>query len=140
MDPGRRAHLRKAARVRDESQQDKRFRLALSQADADKAEANRKADRVKEQKAAEKRDKLQAFKPVLDLMKLEEMTVNGDLASRIRQQLIWHRDIGNDTNLKGIHKMNKEEAWANMICAVQRHHDGVSSMTGTEILYSSTVD
>ena len=98
MDPGRRAHLRKAARVRDESQQDKRFRLALSQADADKAEANRKADRVKEQKAAEKRDKLQAFKPVLDLMKLEEMTVNGDLASRIRQQLIRHRDIGNDTN------------------------------------------
>jgi multidrug resistance efflux pump len=140
MDSNGRRHLRKVARTRDESHQDKKFRVALSQADADKVEANRKADQVKEQKASERREILQAFKPILSLPELKKMTVDGDRASRIRQQLIWHRDIGNDVNLKGIHKMNKEVAWANMVCAVRRHCNGTSSMKGMQLMYFFIVD
>jgi len=140
MDPNGRRHLRKAARARDESRQDKNFREALAQADADKAEANREADQVKEQKASKKRETLQAFKPILSLSKLRKMTIENDRAWRIRQQLVWHRDIGNDVNLKGIHKMNKEVAWTNMICAVQRHHKGISSTKGVQPVCSFTVD
>jgi len=140
MDPDGRRYLRKAARAHDESHQDKKFREALAQADADKAEANREADQVKEQKASKKREILQAFQPILSLSELQEMTVKKDRAWRIRQQLVWHRDIGNDVNLKGIHKMNKEVAWANMIDAVQRHHKGMSSTKGVQPVCSFTVD
>lgn len=132
MDSDGRRHLRKAARTRDESHQDRKFREALAQADADKAEANRKADQVKAQKAAKREETLKEFKPILSLSKLKEMTVEDDRLTRIRQQLTWHRDIGKDVNLKGIHKMKKEEAWTNMIHAVQRHCKGIPSPQGMQ--------
>ena len=130
MDSNSRRHLRKVARTRDESHQDRKFREALAQADADRAEANRRADRVKAQKAAEKQEILEAFQPILSLTELKELTAGKDRLSRIHQQLVWHRDIGKNVNLKGIHNMNKEQAWANMICAVRRHNKGISSTKG----------
>jgi len=130
MDPDGRCHLRKAARARDESGQDRKFREALAQADADKAEAGRKANQVKEEKATKKREILEAFQPILSLAKLKEMTIKEDRLSRIRRQLVWHRDIGKDANLKGIHNMNKNKAWTNMICAVRRHCEGTSRIKG----------
>lgn len=131
MGPDGRRYLRKAARARDESHQGRKFCEALAQADADKVEANRKADQVRAEKASKKREILEGFQPILSLAELEKMTIVTDRLTRIRQQLIWHRDIGNDVNLKGIHKMKKEEAWTNMIDAVRRHCDGVSSAQGT---------
>ena len=132
MDAGGRAHLRKAARVRDESRQDKAFRVVLSQADADKAEANRKADQVKEQNAAEKRRILEAFKPTLSLTELVKKTIDGFGAPAIREQLKWHRDIGGNPNLKGLSHMTKQVAWDNLLRAVQRHHEGISPAGGME--------
>lgn len=130
MDQDGRRYLRKAARTRDESYQARKFRKTLAQADADKVEANRKADRVKAEKAAKKRGVLEAFQPILSLAELKKMTIANDRLTRIRQQLVWHRDIGKDANLKGIHKMKKEVAWDNMVRAVQRHCEGTSSAQG----------
>ena len=125
-----RSYLRQATRAHGKGNQNRQFRETLAQADADKAEVNRKADQVRVQKATKKQEELDTFQPVLDLLELKKMGIGKDRLPRIRQQLIWHRDIGKDVNLKGIHGMNKEEAWGNMICAVRQHQKGASSTKG----------
>lgn len=100
------------------------------QADANKAEANRKLDQARAQKAAKKQEELEAFQPILHLTELKKLGIEKDHLPRIRQQLVWHRDIGKDVNLKGIHGMKKGEAWVNMVHAVRRHQEGTPSIKG----------
>lgn len=72
-------------------------------------------------------DKLEAFEPILSLKRLKDMTVDGDRADRIKEQLSWHKRVGGDVNIPaGFHAFRKTKAWVAMIKAVQRHQHGVA--------------
>ena len=131
MSPEGRQHLRKVARQRDASQAHARFHLA--QAEVDTAEAKERceaAEKAKE-KAAERQEFLEAFKPILDLNQLQKSGSGGDTAKRIQTQIMWHRRIGGDVNIPtGVHKMKKAKAWVIMVQAVRRHLSGTSADKG----------
>jgi len=114
-------HLRKVARERDTGQAHAKFRLA--QADADMAEAKEQreaADKTKE-KATKRQELLEKFEPTLDLKRLETGS-GGYTVKQIREQITWHRKIGQDIHIPtGVHKMKKAEVWVVMVRAVRRH-------------------
>jgi hypothetical protein len=131
MSPEGHQHLRKVARQRDASQAHARFRLA--QAEADTAEAKERCEAAKKAKgkAVERQAFLEAFKPILDLNRLQKSGSGGDTAKRIQTQIMWHRRIGGDVNIPtGVHKMKKTEAWVIMVQAVRRHLSGTSANKG----------
>lgn len=135
MSPEARQHLRKVARQRDSSQADARFRLAQAETDiAEGKERRIAADRAKE-KAAERQEFLEEFKPTLSLNELQDHDhggLKGFTAERIKNQIRWHRSIGNDSHIPtGVSKMKKAAAWIVMVRAVRRHLRGTSSDEGT---------
>jgi hypothetical protein len=55
------------------------------------------------------------------------MSVDGDRSERIKQQLSWHKQIGQDVNIPaGFHAFRKAKAWVTMVKAVRRHQHGIS--------------
>ena len=90
----------------------------------------------------EKQEKLEVslaeLKPVLDLVCLREMSQKGDTISRMKLQLLWHREIGKDSQIS--EPLSKLTLWTDvrdkLVEAVERHleagasHDmGVESIT-----------
>lgn len=127
LSPTDRRNLRGMAREQDQSKGYQNFLLLQAQEDAKNAKEKRAvADRRKE-RANDRMDKLNKFEPILSLTQLKKMTANGDKATRIKDQLSWHRHVGGDVNIpKGFHAFRKAIAWAAMIRAVQRHARGVA--------------
>jgi len=124
-------HLRKVARERDTSQAHARFRLAQAEADMTEAKERRgAADKAKE-KATERQEFLEKFNPTLDLKRLQEAGSGGFTVKQIREQIAWHRKIGQDIHIPtGVHKMKKAEAWVVMLQTVRRHLRGTSTNEG----------
>ena len=90
----------------------------------------------------EKKEKLEGSfgesKPVLDPVCLREMSQKGDAVSRMKLQLLWHREIGKDSQVP--EHLSKLKLWTDVhekfVEAVERHleagagHDmGVESIT-----------
>ena len=126
-----RQHLRKVARERDANQTHARFHLAQAEADMTEAKERREAADKAKEKATERRTFLEKFEPTLDLKRLQETGSGGSTVKQIREQIAWHRKIGQDIHIPtGVHKMKKAEAWIVMVQAVQRHLCGMSTNEG----------
>jgi len=125
--PECRRYLRGAAREQDKSKAYQGFLLAQAHEDAKTAKEKRAAVDKRKDRVEKRMAKLNAFKPILNLKMLEEMTVSGDKVDRIKEQLSWHKRIGRDVNIPaGFHAFRKAKAWVAMIQAVQRHLHGVA--------------
>jgi hypothetical protein len=139
LSPDCQCYLRGAAREQDRSKEYRNFLLSQAHEDAKTAKEKRQAaDRCKK-RVHDRAVKLNAFKPILNLKRLKEMTVAGDKAARIKEQLSWHKRIGGDINIPcGFHSFRKAKAWVAMVKAVQRHLHGVSHQKLEGVCISST--
>lgn len=132
MTPEARRHLRKVTRERDASKANTTFRLAQADADIAEATEKRRAAKKSKEKAAERRESLEAFKPTLDLKQLQKIGYDKYKVKDIKRQIVWHHQIGEDSHLPtGVHGMKKEEVWPVMIRAVRRHLRGTSANEGS---------
>jgi hypothetical protein len=129
LSPDGKCFLRGMARDQDQKKAHKKF--LLSQAEENTRNAGEKravADRRKK-RADDRTTKLKKFEPILSLKELQEMTVDGDKAALIKEQLSWHRHIGKDVNIpSGFHAFRKAKAWVAMIQAVKRHLRGEADL------------
>jgi hypothetical protein len=141
LSPDCRCYLRGAAREQDQSKEYQGFLLSQAHEDAKTAKEKRgAADRCKK-RTHDRAVRLNAFQPILSLKKLKKMTVGGDKAARIKEQLSWHKRIGGDVNIpSGFHSFRKVKAWVAMVKAVQRHLHGVShqKLKGARIRFTQT--
>jgi len=127
LSPNCRRYLRGAAREQDKSKVYQGFLLAQAHEDAKTAKEKRAAADRRKEWVDKRMAKLNAFKPILSLKKLKEMTAGHDKVDRIKEQLSWHKRIGRDVNIPaGFHSFRKAKAWVAMIQAVQRHLHGVA--------------
>lgn len=127
LSPECRCYLRGAAREQDQSKAYQGFLLSQAHEDAKTAKANRAAADRRKKRVHDRMVKLDAFEPILSLKTLKKMTVDGDRADRIKEQLSWHKRIGGDVNIPaGFHAFRKAKAWVAMVRAVQRHLRGVA--------------
>jgi hypothetical protein len=127
LSPKCRRYLRGAARKQDQNKEHRGFLLSQAHEDTKTAKEKRAAATMRKKRVDERLAKLNRFKPILSLKKLKEMTVDGDRADRIKEQLSWHRRIDGDVNIPTrFHEFRKAKAWVAMIQAVQRHLDGVA--------------
>ena len=131
MSSNARKHLRKVGRDRDGNHSDAKFRLEQAEVDLKEAKEKREAaDRAKK-KATERQVDLKAFKPILDLKRLQELGLKGCNAKDIQKQIRWHRNIGKDAHIPPhVSKMKKPDAWPVMIRAVRRHLRGMAADEG----------
>ena len=124
-------HLRKVGRDHNRNQFDAKFRLRQAEVDLETAkEKHEAADRVKK-KATKCQADLEAFKPILDLKRLQELGLKGHNAKDIQKQIRWHWNIGEDAHIPThASKMKKVDAWPVMIQAVRRHLRGTAANEG----------
>ena len=127
LSPQCRGYLRGAAREQDQSKAYQGFLLSQAHEDAKTAKGKRAAANKRKERVHKRMVKLNEFEPILSLKTLKKMTVDGDKAARIKEQLSWHKRIGGDVNVPaGFHAFRKAKAWVAMVKAVQRHLHGTA--------------
>ena len=108
-----------------------KFRLAQADTDMTEAREQREAANKTKEKATKRQELLEKLKPTLDLKHLQENSPRRYTVKQIREQIAWHRKIGQDVHIPtGVHKMKKAEVWVVMVRAVRRHLRKTSTNEG----------
>lgn len=127
LSPESRCYLRGTARKQDQNKTYQKFLLSQADEDVKTAKEKRTAADKRKKRAQDRMDRLKNFKPILSLEMLKKMTMDKDNAERIKEQLSWHKRVGEDVNIPaGFHSFRKAKAWVAMVKAVRRHLDGVA--------------
>ena len=97
-----------------------------------KREKKEKREKDMQEKKAELKRVLEDFKPVLDPVRLREMGQKGDTIARMKLQLLWHQEVGKDSQVP--EHLSKLKLWADMreklVEAVERHLKVDASVLG----------
>ena len=97
-----------------------------------KREKKEKREKDMQEKKAELKRVLEDFKPVLDSVRLREMGQKGDTIARMKLQLLWHQEVGKDSQVP--EHLSKLKLWADMreklVEAVERHLKVDASVPG----------
>jgi hypothetical protein len=82
------------------------------QGSKEKRKKKEKREREMQEKKAELERLLETFEPVLDPTRLREMGQKGDTIARMKLQLIWHREVGKDSQVP--EHLSKLKLWADV--------------------------